>query len=113
MAILPQIEERDASPKVREAYQKVKARYGGFLPDIYKAFANDPEYLDSINDHMARVLKPRKVDERPRRSSRSWSPRSTTATSACMPTRAHCGACSVSMTKPLPRSLARSRSGPR
>jgi AhpD family alkylhydroperoxidase len=62
MAILSQIEERDASPKVRETYQKVKARYGGFLPDIYKAFANDPEYLDSINDHIARVLKPRKVD---------------------------------------------------
>jgi len=27
-----------------------------------KAIGNDPEYLDSLNDHMARVLKPRKVD---------------------------------------------------
>ena len=33
--------------------EKVKARYCGFLPDIYKAFANDPAYLESINDHMA------------------------------------------------------------
>lgn len=56
------IEEHEADDRVREAYEKVKARYGGYLPDIYKAFANDPEYLESINDHMARVLKPRKVD---------------------------------------------------
>ena len=64
MAILPQIQERDASEHVHEVYAQVKSRYGGFLPDIYKAFANDPEYLASINDHMARVLKPRKVDAR-------------------------------------------------
>ena len=64
MAILPKIQEHDASPEVQESYAKVKARYGGFLPDIYKAFANDPEYLDSLNDHMARVLKPRKVDSK-------------------------------------------------
>ncbi len=62
MPIFKLIQEEDASPKVKEAYAKVKARYGGFLPDIYKAFANDPEYLDSINAHMARVLAPRKVD---------------------------------------------------
>ena len=62
MAILPQIQEHDASEHVHETYDQVKSRYGGFLPDIYKAFANDPEYLASINDHMARVLKPRKVD---------------------------------------------------
>ena len=62
MAILPKIQEPDASPEVQATYAKIKARYGGFLPDIYKAFANDPEYLDSLNDHMARVLKPRKVD---------------------------------------------------
>jgi AhpD family alkylhydroperoxidase len=64
MAILPKIQENGASPEVQASYEKVKARYGGFLPDIYKAFANDPEYLDSLNDHMARVLKPRKVDSK-------------------------------------------------
>ncbi len=53
MAILPQIQERDASEHVHEVYEQVKSRYGGFLPDIYKAFANDPEYLASINDHIA------------------------------------------------------------
>lgn len=62
MPIIKLIQEDEASDKVRETYDKIKARYGGFLPDIYKAFANDPEYLASISDHMARVLAPRKVD---------------------------------------------------
>lgn len=62
MAVLPQIHEHEASDEVKETYEKVKARYGGFLPDIYRVFANDPEYLASINDHMVRVLRPRKVD---------------------------------------------------
>ena len=71
MATLPRIQESAASPEVRATYAKIKARYGGFLPEIYKAVANDPEYLDSLNDHMARVLAPRQVDARRRRSSRS------------------------------------------
>ncbi len=62
MAVLELIQEHEASEQVKETYEKVKARYGGMLPDVYKAFANDPEYLASINEHMARVLAPRKVD---------------------------------------------------
>lgn len=56
------VEEHEADDRVRAAYEKVKARYGGYLPDIYEAFANDPAYLESINEHMQRVLEPRKVD---------------------------------------------------
>lgn len=36
-AILAKIEEHEASLEVHEIYKKVKARYGGFLPDIYEA----------------------------------------------------------------------------
>jgi AhpD family alkylhydroperoxidase len=56
------IEEDDANEDVGEIYSQIKARYAGRLPDIYKAFAHDPEYLASINEHMQRVLRPRKVD---------------------------------------------------
>jgi AhpD family alkylhydroperoxidase len=56
------IEEEDAGEEVRQTYRDIKARYAGRLPDIYKAFAHDPEYLASINEHMKRVLRPRKVD---------------------------------------------------
>ena len=62
MPIFNLIQESEASDEVKAVYDKVKQRYGGFLPDIYKAFANDPEYLASIADHMGRVMAPRKVD---------------------------------------------------
>ncbi|MBI2935871.1 MAG: carboxymuconolactone decarboxylase family protein [Chloroflexi bacterium] len=62
MPIFKLVPEDEAKGAVKETYEKIKARYGGFLPDIYKAFANDPEYLASINEHMTRVLAPRKVD---------------------------------------------------
>lgn len=62
MAVMHLIQEEEAQGKVKETYAKIKERYGGFIPDIYKAFANDPEYLESINEHMTRVLAPRKVD---------------------------------------------------
>jgi AhpD family alkylhydroperoxidase len=60
--ILEPIQEEDASEDVKRTYRAIKARYGGLLPDIYKAFAHDPEYLASVNEHMQRVLRPRKVD---------------------------------------------------
>ncbi|TAM57668.1 carboxymuconolactone decarboxylase family protein [bacterium] len=62
MPIFKLIEELDAKPEVQETYAKVKARYGGAIPAVYKAFANDPAYLASLNDHIARVMAPRKID---------------------------------------------------
>jgi AhpD family alkylhydroperoxidase len=56
------VEEDDAGEDVSRTYRDIRARYGGRLPDIYKAFAHDPEYLSSINQHIQRVLRPRKVD---------------------------------------------------
>lgn len=60
--IIKPVEEDQASERVSAAYEDVKERYDGFLPPMYKYMANDPEYLESINEHMKRVLEPRKVD---------------------------------------------------
>lgn len=62
MPTLPLIQENEANDQVKKIYESIKERYGGFLPDIYKAFANDPTYLESINRHMQEVLAPRKID---------------------------------------------------
>jgi AhpD family alkylhydroperoxidase len=62
MPILKLVEENDASPEVREIYDQVKANYGGFLPDLYKLFGNDPDYLRSIVAHMGTVMEPRQID---------------------------------------------------
>ncbi|TAM89335.1 carboxymuconolactone decarboxylase family protein [bacterium] len=62
MSIFKLVEESAASSKVQETYEKIKARYGGMIPAVYKAFANDPEYLASLNDHIARVMAPRRID---------------------------------------------------
>ena len=62
MPIFKPVLEQEASESVSESYAKIKARYGGRVPDIYKVMANDPEYLASLNEHMTRVLAPRKVD---------------------------------------------------
>lgn len=62
MPTLPLVEENEANEQVKNTYEAVKKRYGGFVPGIYKAFANDPTYLESINRHIEEVLSPRKVD---------------------------------------------------
>lgn len=45
MAIFKAVQEHDANASVSESYAKVKARYGGRLPEPYKLMANDPTYL--------------------------------------------------------------------
>ncbi len=62
MSILKLVSEQEAEPRVREAFARVKEHYGGFLPDLYKIFANDPAYLESVSRHMATVMEPRKID---------------------------------------------------
>lgn len=62
MPIPKLVEENDASPEVQEIYDQVKESYGGFLPDLYKLFGNDPDYLRSIVAHMGTVMEPRQID---------------------------------------------------
>ncbi len=46
----------EANDHVRTTCEAVKKRYGGFVPGIYKAFANDSIYLESINRHIEEVI---------------------------------------------------------
>ena len=62
MPTVPLIQEAEANEQVRKTYDAIKERYGGMLPDIYKAMANDPTYLESVNRHMEQVLALRKID---------------------------------------------------
>lgn len=64
MPIISPVDETTADQNLAATYGRVKDRYGGFLPEIYKVMGNDPTYVDSLNDHMTRVLEPRKVDAR-------------------------------------------------
>ncbi len=64
MPIFDPVDETDATGDLADTYERIKSRYGVFLPEIYKIMGNDPAYVDSLNDHMARVLEPRKVDAR-------------------------------------------------
>lgn len=64
MSIITGVDESDADQQLTATYGRIKGRCGGFLPEIYKVMANDPTYVDSLNEHMTRVLEPRKVDAR-------------------------------------------------
>lgn len=65
MSILHPVSEDAAGAELTATYQRIKDRYGGhFLPEIYQVMGHDHTYVDSLNDHMTRVLEPRKVDAR-------------------------------------------------
>ena len=62
MPIFELIQEEYASQEVKQTYQKIKARYRGSCPTSTRPLPTTTEYLASINEHMTRVLRPRKVD---------------------------------------------------
>ncbi|MBI3970556.1 MAG: carboxymuconolactone decarboxylase family protein [Chloroflexi bacterium] len=62
MPILKLVSEREAEPRVREAFARVKEHYGGYVPDLYRLFANDPAYLESVSRHIFTVMEPRNID---------------------------------------------------
>lgn len=64
MPILNPVEVKDADERVAHVYEKVKEKYGGVVPDLYKLLASDPDYLESLVSHMGRVMEPDKIDSR-------------------------------------------------
>jgi AhpD family alkylhydroperoxidase len=60
--IFEPVQECAADDQVEEAYGRVKANYGGVLPELYKHLANHPTYLASLTEHMGQVMGPGKLD---------------------------------------------------
>lgn len=47
MALVKFVEEPDADPRVRAVYDEIKQSFGiDFVPNIFKAMANSPDYLE-------------------------------------------------------------------
>ncbi len=56
MATVKLVEEKDATGKVREIYADIKKAWGiPFVPNLFKAMASHPEYLDATW-HRAKVI---------------------------------------------------------
>ncbi len=64
MATIKLIAEEDATGKVRELYQDIKTTLGiDFVPNMYKAMAAKPEYLEVQWQKIKAVMKgPGKLD---------------------------------------------------
>lgn len=64
VAFVDVVEENAATGKVKEVYQDIKKTLGiDFVPNMYKAMANNPEYLDLTWRKIQAVMtKPGKLD---------------------------------------------------
>jgi len=56
MATVKLVEEKETAGKVKEIYEEIKRAWGiAFVPNLFKAMANHPEYLDATW-HRAKVI---------------------------------------------------------
>ena len=52
MAIVPIITEEQANDQVKSIYEEIKKTFGiPFVPNLFKAMANNPEYLEATWTH--------------------------------------------------------------
>lgn len=57
MAVIRLIEENEAPGRVQDLYQDIKSTLGiDFVPNMYKAMANDPDYLASSWNKIQSVM---------------------------------------------------------
>jgi len=64
MASIKMISEEEATGKVKEIYEDIKAKLGtDFVPNLYKVMASKPDYLEANwNKVNAVMIKPGKLD---------------------------------------------------
>lgn len=63
MSLFPLIEDADATGKVREVFDDIKAtREIDFVPNIWRALANNPDHLELTWTKLKQIMRPGKVD---------------------------------------------------
>ena len=63
LANIKLVQEREASGKVKEIYEDIKATMGwSFVPETFQMIAHDPEHLEPYWAHYKQVMGPGKLD---------------------------------------------------
>lgn len=63
MSLFPLIEDADATGRVREVFDDIKAtRDVDFVPNIWRALANNPEHLELTWTKLKHIMRPGRVD---------------------------------------------------
>jgi alkylhydroperoxidase/carboxymuconolactone decarboxylase family protein YurZ len=63
MALLRLVSEEEATGKVKEVYEDIKAKKGiDFIPKFWQALAHNPDHLEATWQKLNTVMKPGKLD---------------------------------------------------
>ena len=63
MAIVKLITEEEATGKVRQLFEEIKAtKEIDFVPNIWRALANNPEHLEAAWGKLKAIMRPGKLD---------------------------------------------------
>jgi uncharacterized peroxidase-related enzyme len=63
MSLFPLIEDADATGKVREIFDDIKAtKEIDFVPDIWRALANNPDHLEQTWTKLKSIMRPGRLD---------------------------------------------------
>lgn len=67
MATVRYVEEAGASDKIKEIYGEIKKMFGiPFVPNLFKAMANHPAYLETTWLRFKAIMAPWNLNRRPR-----------------------------------------------
>lgn len=63
MSLFPLVEEARATGKVREVFEDIKrTKEIDFVPDIWRALANNPDHLEQTWTKLKSIMRPGKLD---------------------------------------------------
>jgi len=63
MSLFPLVEDAEATGKVRAVFDDIKAtKEIDFVPDIWRALANNPDHLEQTWTKLKGIMRPGKLD---------------------------------------------------